>query len=169
MTTFYRLHTLTRRRLGVPVQPRRFFDLLRDRLIAAGHGFVVTASLDGEALAAGVYLVNGGTIVAKYQASDPDRRDTGASHLMHWQVMVNACRQGYRLYDLGRTDHGADGLRTFKTRMGAVESPLVYTHIGDRALKESGLRIGSRSRWIIRSLPPWACRAVGEACYRWTA
>ena len=29
VATFYRLHTLTRRKHGVPVQPRRFFDLIR--------------------------------------------------------------------------------------------------------------------------------------------
>jgi len=169
MASFYRLHTLTRRRLGVPVQPRRFFELLRNRLLEPGRGFVATATLDGEVLAAAVYLVHNATIIAKYQASDPRRRETGAGHLMHWEVMSQACGEGYRAYDLGRTDLDTEGLRVFKTRMGAVERPLVYTHIAHRPPKEKRPSVGSLSQRVIRSSPTWVCRALGEAFYRWTA
>src|SRR5207253_6298961 len=41
--TFYSLHLRTRRRLGVPVQPRRFFRLLLDTVIGQGPGFVLTS------------------------------------------------------------------------------------------------------------------------------
>ena len=169
MASFYRLHTLTRRRLGVPVQPRRFFELLRNRLLEPGRGFVATATLDGEVLAAAVYLVHNATIIAKYQASDPSRRETGAGHLMHWEVMSQACGEGYRVYDLGRTDLDTEGLRVFKTRMGAVERPLVYTHIARRPPAEKRPSVGSLSRRIIRSSPTWVCRALGEAFYRRSA
>ena len=166
---YYRLHTLTRRRLGVPVQPRRFFDLLATRILAAGNGFVATATLDEEALAACLCLTHNGTIVAKYQASDPDRRDTGAGHLMHWEIMSAACVEGYHTYDLGRTDPEADGLRAFKTRMGALEEPLVYTHIAPKAPRERRHGGGDLSQRVIRTSPAWVCRAMGEAFYRWTA
>jgi len=169
MASFYRLHTLTRRRLGVPVQPRRFFDLLRNRLLEPGGGFVATATLDGEVLAAAVYLVHNATIVAKYQASDPSRRETGAGHLMHWEVMSEACAEGYHTYDLGRTDLSTEGLRVFKTRMGAVETPLVYTHIARRPPSDKRPSVGSLSQRVIRSSPTWVCRALGEAFYRRTA
>jgi len=166
---FYRLHTLTRRRLGVPVQPRRFFDLLQERLLEPGGGFIATATLDGDVLAAAVYLVHNTTIVAKYQASDPSRRETGAGHLMHWEVMSEACAEGYRVYDLGRTDASTEGLRVFKTRMGAVETPLVYTHIARRPPGDKRPSVGGLSQRVIRSSPTWVCRALGEAFYRRTA
>jgi CelD/BcsL family acetyltransferase involved in cellulose biosynthesis len=169
VSTFYRLHTLTRRRLGVPVQPRGFFDLLADRILEPGHGYMAIASLDGEDLAAAVCLVHGTTVVAKYQASDPSRREIGASHLMHCEIMSDACRQGYRSYDLGRCDAGSEGLRVFKKRMGAVETPLVYAHIGDRRPRESRPGVGRPYRSLICKSPTWVCRALGETCYRWTA
>ena len=169
LSRFYRLHTLTRRRLGVPVQPRGFFDLLRDRILEPGHGYVVIATLDGEDLAAAVCLVHGTTVVAKYQASDPARREVGASHLMHWEIMSEACRQGYRRYDLGRTDPQSEGLRVFKKRMGAEEETLVYTHLGGRPPRESRLDVAGPCRKIISGSPTWVCRALGETCYRWTA
>jgi len=170
MADFYRLHLLTRRRLGVPVQPRRFFDLLRRRVLEPGHGFIATAMLDQDVVAAAVYLAHGGTMVAKYQASDPSRREMGASHLMHWEVMSAACTEGYHTYDLGRADPGAEGLRVFKTRMGAVERPLVYTHIASQAPKERRrTRVESVSQRVISGSPTWVCRVAGELLYRYTA
>jgi hypothetical protein len=39
--TFYALQTATRRRLGVPVQPRRYFSFLWRRIVEPGLGFVL--------------------------------------------------------------------------------------------------------------------------------
>jgi hypothetical protein len=166
---FYRLHTLTRRRQGVPVQPRRFFGLILDRLLAHGHGFVSTATLDGDAIAAGLFLTHGTTIVAKFRASDPARQDTGAGFLVDWEAMSAACADGYHSLDLGRTDHGEDGQRRYKTGWGAVEEPLVYTRVSDEAPSAKRPSVGGLSRAIIRHSPLWVVRAAGEALYRWTA
>lgn len=167
--TYYRLHALTRRRQGVPVQPRRFFDLIGERMLATGHGFVATAVLDGEPVAAGLYLTHGSTIVAKFRASDPARQDTGAGFLVDWDGIVGACEAGYRTLDLGRTDVGEDGQRRYKTGWGAVESPLVYTHLAAEAPATSRPSVGELPRTIIRRSPLWVNRALGEVLYRWTA
>jgi CelD/BcsL family acetyltransferase involved in cellulose biosynthesis len=166
---FYRLHTLTRRRHGVPVQPRRFFDLLQDRLLARGNGLVATASLDGRVLAAGVYLQHNGTLVAKYHASDPTLPFAGAGHLIEWEMMVYGCTEGFRTLDVGRTDPGAEGLREYKSGWGAVESPLAYTHISRTPASGEHVSVGELPKRIIRNSPLWVCRALGEALYRWTA
>lgn len=169
VAAFYRLHALTRRRQGVPVQPRRFFDLIGDRLLARGHGFVAVATLDDDVVAGVLCLTHNGTVTAKYRASDPARQDTGAGFLVDWEIMSAACVDGYHTLDLGRTDIGADGQRRYKSGWGAVETPLVYTHVSDRAPGASHLRVGGLSRRIIRASPLWVGRAMGEVLYRWTA
>lgn len=169
LATLYRLHTLTRRRLGVPVQPRRLFRLIGERLIARGHGFVATAVLDGEALSSGLYLGYNGTLVAKYHATGPVRSDSGASHLVDWEILSAACLEGYHTLDLGRTDIGADGLRRYKDGWGAVETPLVYTHVSETAPGAGFPTQGDLSRRIVRASPLWVVRALGEVLYRWTA
>src|SRR5207253_11199806 len=68
--TFYALHVRTRRRLGVPVQRRRFFALLWRRLIEPGHGYALVAEHDGRPAAAAVFLAAGRTTVYKFGASD---------------------------------------------------------------------------------------------------
>src|SRR5919198_1693878 len=45
---FFDLHVRTRRRLGVPVQGRRFFRLLWERVLEPGGGFVLVASVADE-------------------------------------------------------------------------------------------------------------------------
>jgi hypothetical protein len=46
--TFYQLHLRTRRRQGVPVQPRRFFRLLWDNAIATGLGSLLIVERDDD-------------------------------------------------------------------------------------------------------------------------
>ncbi|MCE5253875.1 MAG: GNAT family N-acetyltransferase, partial [Actinomycetia bacterium] len=169
LAAFYRLHTLTRRRHGVPVQPRRFFDLIQARLLVPGYGFLATASLEGQVVAAAIYLSHNGILVNKYHASDPRCPDTGAGHLLDWEIMAAACTHGYHTIDMGRTDFGADGLRYYKTAWGAVEEPLVYTYICRRPLESVPGRVPGFSQKIIQHSPPWVCRALGAILYRWSA
>ena len=53
---FYNLHLLTRRRLGVPVQPRRFLRALHERVIGPGLGFVLVARHMTRPVAAAIVL-----------------------------------------------------------------------------------------------------------------
>jgi len=167
--TYYRLHILTRRRLGVPVQPLRFFDLIAERIVTQGLGFVSLAMLDGEALAAGVYFEHNGTLTAKYGASDPAHRSSGAGSLCDWEVMVAGAQNGFHTMDFGRTDSEAEGLRAYKSGWGADEQPLVYTQITRRARGAPRPHVGTLPRLIIRESPTWVCRVLGEAFYRWSA
>jgi CelD/BcsL family acetyltransferase involved in cellulose biosynthesis len=170
VATFYRLHTLTRRRHGVPVQPRRFFEMLGERLIAPGRGFVSIATYEGQPVAAALFIGHNGTLVAKYGASDPDHSDLGAGHLIDWDSMVAGCLEGYKRLDLGRTDLGADGLRHYKVSWGAVERPLSYSHVSSSPPTSSGVpHTGGLPKQIIRRSPLWVCRGLGEAFYRWSA
>jgi hypothetical protein len=54
--TFYGLHLRTRRRQGVPVQPRRFFRLLWEHTISTGLGSVLIVEAAAQPIAAAVFL-----------------------------------------------------------------------------------------------------------------
>ncbi len=167
---FYRLQALTRQRLGVPVQPKRFFALMGERMISAGHGFVAHARRDDKTLASGIFLTHNNKMVAKFGASDHDHRGSGAGVLLDWEIMVRASREGYRTLDLGRTDADADGLRAYKEGLGAVELPLCYTRISASPPKPHTVRSNSKAAsWLIRHSPLWVCRGLGELLYRFAA
>jgi hypothetical protein len=53
---YYRLDLLTRKRLGAPVQPRRFFHLIARNAVEGGLGFVLSAHANQVPVAAAVFL-----------------------------------------------------------------------------------------------------------------
>jgi len=169
--TFYRLHVLTRRRQGVPVQPRRFFRLLWERAISTGLGSVLIVEAAGEPVAAAVFLAWNQTMIYKFGASEARAWSLRPNHLLFWHAIRTACEQGYRWFDFGRTDVGHEGLRNFKLSWGAVEEPLAYGTLGGRpdpappAHGLAGRLLGS----AIRHGPLLLCRVAGEALYRYAA
>lgn len=167
--TFYRLHLLTRRRLGVPIQPRRYFNLLARNIVERDLGFVLTAQVDGEPAAAAVFLAWSGTLIYKYGASDQRFWEARPNNLLFWTAIRWGCENGYRVLDWGRTDLEDQGLREFKNGWGAIEEPLTYSVIAEAPQKPASGRLLTAMGAVIRRSPPWVCQAVGECFYRYAA
>jgi CelD/BcsL family acetyltransferase involved in cellulose biosynthesis len=101
------------------LQRRRFFELLWDRVLAPGGGYVLVAELQGEPIAAAVFLVDERTTIYKYGASDQRHLKTRPNHALFWEAITDACARGHRRFDFGRSDFGGEGLRRFKSSWGA--------------------------------------------------
>jgi CelD/BcsL family acetyltransferase involved in cellulose biosynthesis len=168
MEAFYALHVRTRRRLGIPVQPVRFFRQLSRLLIRPGLGFIATAHLGRQPLAAAVFLYSGSRLIYKYGASDEREWQHRPNDLLFHAVIAKACTWGLTAVDFGRTDDGDLGLRRFKSSWGATETELRYTNIGKRSRKATGVGLGLLGP-VIRRSSPVVCRAIGEALYRYSA
>jgi CelD/BcsL family acetyltransferase involved in cellulose biosynthesis len=169
--TFYQLHLRTRRRQGVPVQPRRFFRLLGENTFRTGLGSVLIVEVAGRPIAAAVFLAWNRTVIYKFGASDASAWSLRPNHLLMWSAIRTACEQGYRWFDFGRTDAGQEGLRNFKLSWGADEDSLVYGTLGGQA-EPAHATEGIAARMlgpVIRHSPLLLCRAAGETLYRYTA
>jgi CelD/BcsL family acetyltransferase involved in cellulose biosynthesis len=167
---FYGLHVATRRRLGVPVQPRRYFSLLWHRVVEPGLGFVLLARADHRPVAGVVFLAWKDTVIYKYSASDPTALKSRPNNALIWHAIRRACEAGYSRLDFGRTDHRDAGLSRFKRGWGADEIQLTYTSLGERRTGLTGQGpLASVSREIIRRSPAFVCRAIGAAVYRYAA
>jgi CelD/BcsL family acetyltransferase involved in cellulose biosynthesis len=169
--TFYGLHLLTRHRQGVPIQPKRFFGLIWDRVIEAGRGSVLVVEKDGTPLAAAVFLQANGTVVYKFGASDEQAWSLRPNHLLFQQAIRTACETKARCFDFGRTDLDNEGLRAFKRSWGAVEEPLVYSGLGvePSAAAGSSGRAARLLGAVLRRTPPFVGRATGALLYRFVA
>lgn len=165
LEAFYALHLLTRRRLGVPTQPKRFI-LGLEPLLGAGRGFVALAEVEGRPAAAAVFLRGGSTLTYKYGASDQRFLSTRPNNLIFARAIRWACEDGLATLDLGRTDLGQDGLADFKRSLGAVEQPLAYTYAGAEPPSAGESRLEASLGELIRRSPPLVGRAIGEALYR---
>lgn len=171
---FYGLHVLTRHRQGVPVQPRRFVDLLWKHVIDKELGFIVLVYLDRQPVAGALYLAWNRNLIYKFGASDPRFWELRPNNLAMWTAIEWAGEHGYRTLDFGRTDLDNQGLRDFKSRWGATELPLTYSYLGAAAHPSAAAAV-RRARWrklaldtagrVIRTSPPIVCRATGALLY----
>jgi lipid II:glycine glycyltransferase (peptidoglycan interpeptide bridge formation enzyme) len=165
---FARLHAVTRKRLGVPIQPRRFVRALGVALAEGDLGFIVVVRHNDHPVAAGVFLTGHGMVLFKYSASDADAWKLRPNNLMVWEAIRRSVERGFVRFDLGRSDVGQDGLCFFKRNFGAAELPLVYTSIGTHP-RAPQVRPGRLSHRVIQRSPLFVGRVVGRALYRYVA
>jgi CelD/BcsL family acetyltransferase involved in cellulose biosynthesis len=165
---FYALHAQTRRRHGVPVQPRRFFESLWRRIVEPGLGFVLMAEVDARPVAGAVFLTWNGGVIYKYSAALPEFSAYRPTNVVLWHAIRWACENGYHTFDFGRTDLDNEGLRAFKRGWGTEERLATYSAIGDRppAPAARSPRIVAA---LVRHSPVALSRLLGELFYRYAA
>jgi len=166
LRTFYRMHLLTRARLGTPVQPFRFFRLLWERMIRQELGFILLAELEGRPLAGALFLHWNQVLTYKFGASDPADRGHAPNHALLWEAMRWGGTHGFTSFDWGRTEPRHEGLREFKRGWGAHEEPAANTILADAPIGTGRTAMGRKfMTGLIRRSPPWVCRAIGELFY----
>ena len=123
---FYALHCRTRRRHGLPPQPFRFFENIQRYILDAGQGFVATARLKDQPLAAAVFFCHDRQALYKFGASDWAYQQLRPNNLMMWAAMRHCAARGDLVLHLGRTSLANEGLRRFKMTLGASEETMRY-------------------------------------------
>jgi hypothetical protein len=164
---FYRLHLKTRRKQGVPIQPRGFFTLFDEYILQRDLGFITLTRSKAGYISAGVFCCFHGTITYKYGASDPACLDLAPNHLMFWHTMLHARRHGFTRFDFGKTALSNAGLRFFKRGWDTKETELSYSHFP--TAPSPGLVAWVNRKVVepvIRHSPEIVCRMAGEALYK---
>lgn len=170
MLQYYRLHTNTRHRQGVPVQPMGYFNNLWKNLISQGLGFIALAYKDDQLLAGAVMLHWKKTITYKYGASDPRFWGLRPNNLIMWETMRWGCKNGFQIFDWGRTDLEDEGLRDFKLGWGSREKILQYATFADQPFRSAKNNMLSKTMYaVIKHSPVGVCRVLGEMFYRFAA
>jgi lipid II:glycine glycyltransferase (peptidoglycan interpeptide bridge formation enzyme) len=165
---FYRLHLKTRRKQGVPIQPRRFFDLFRRYILERELGFIALTRSRSLYISAGVFCGFNRTLTYKYGASDPGHLDASPNYLMFWDTMLHAREQGFANFDFGKTDLSNTGLRFFKSGWDSTEMELPYSYFP--TAPSPGVLDILNEKLIeptIRHSPPIVCRMAGEGLYKY--
>jgi lipid II:glycine glycyltransferase (peptidoglycan interpeptide bridge formation enzyme) len=163
---FFGLHMLTRRRLGVPAQPKLFYDLLWKHIIDPGLGFVIHVFKDGKCLSSAIFLHWKRTLIYKYSASSGMEKELSPNDLLMWTAIQWGCTNDYKVLDLGRSNIEHHGLRHFKKRWGAEEYPLFYSFLSEKETRSTNRKAMKIMESIICHSPLWVCRLTGELFYR---
>jgi lipid II:glycine glycyltransferase (peptidoglycan interpeptide bridge formation enzyme) len=114
-----------------------------------------------------VYLSWGKNLIAKYAASREDSFNLRPNNLLFWEGIRWGCRNGFKVFDMGRTELENEGLRNFKSRWGAVEEPLYYSIISSTPYKPANDRLEHVMHSVIKNSPQWVCKLSGELLYRY--
>ena len=166
---YYGLHVRTRRKQGVPVQSRRFFELLWKQMLSRGLGFVLLAYAGTTPIAGAVFLAWNGTVTYKYGASNPAYLPLRPNHLIMWEAIRWSCENGFRTFSFGRSDLDNRGLRDFKSGWGSQEEELRYSGIGGDPLGVPMAGMLGALAVVIRHSPLWVTRSLGEILYPFVA
>jgi CelD/BcsL family acetyltransferase involved in cellulose biosynthesis len=127
MDEFVRLNNLTRKKHGVPSQPRQWFDNLMENIIARGDGFILLATMDSRAIGTSIFLTCGKSLHYKYNASDPSiLRTISPNHLITWTGIKWGIEHGFSTLDFGRTSSDNAGLLRYKEMWGTTPIDLSY-------------------------------------------
>jgi lipid II:glycine glycyltransferase (peptidoglycan interpeptide bridge formation enzyme) len=167
MREFYELYCRTRRRLGVPPQPYRFFEAIARHVLGAGHGEVIGVRINGRLVAGGVFFHYGEVATFKFGASDAASQEHRPNNLVMWEAMRRYAARGCRSLHLGRTSMGNEGLRRFKLGFGAREERLEYRrfHYATNRYVVGADRAVTLLNGVFRVLPLPLLRWVGARCY----
>jgi len=157
---FYRLLLITRRRHGLPPQPREWFRAL---IASFGGDLKIRVVSKGDVAVASILtLCHQKSIVYKYGCSDPAFNNMGGTVLLLWKTIEEGKAAGMQVFDLGRSDIDNAGLITFKHHWGAVASTLSYWSYPHRNA-ESSTGVAGR---LFSMMPDAALQAAGKLLYK---
>ena len=168
--TFFALQLESRRRLGVPSQPLKFFRVVHEVFAQLDSIEVWFASHRGVRIAAVVVLRDSDVLHAKWSARMAGAPD-GASHLIFMSIAEQHAQRA-RALDFGRTDSRNRGLSRFKRELGAHAAALPYSYFPNApsvtsAENLTGVWQTASRAWRVLPIP--VARALNSVTYRYLA
>ncbi len=170
LDAFYRLMVMTRKRHGVPPQPKVWFQNLVN---CFGDAVKIRLALKNKRpIAAMMTIRHKETVVYKYGGSEAKFSPMGGMHLLYWRSMLDAKQSGARTFDLGRCEVGQSGLLTFKKRWGAIETPLHYVRFTEPGNAKEIFEPSSRSmkariaKQVFSHAPSPILSLLGDVLYK---
>ena len=173
MEEFYKLNILTRKKHGVPSQPRRFFKNLLKHVILKGHGYLLLSYDRSQVVAGSIFLTSGKRMYYKYNASDPDvLGKITPNHALTWHAIKKGCEEGYHSLDFGRTSPYNEGLMRFKAMWGSVvldANYYYYPEINGASSMQEDTKLYKILTGVWRKLPSPVIEIIGPWVYRYVA
>ena len=170
MRRFFNLQLETRRRLGLPPQPFKFFATVYKKFARGDDCEIWLARLEGRDLAGLVLLRNGDQLCYKWAARLEDGHQ-GANHLLVASMIEEHAGKS-RSLDLGRCDVRNQGLVRSKADLGCVARALPYAFYPKAPRIISSEVLSGPAKTLSRAwkrLPLPVTRVLGAALYRYIA
>jgi len=164
----YEIYAHSVRNLGSPVFPRALFRAIATafdkecRILSVWH--------EGKIVAAVLTLFYGDRVMPYYGGALRDAFKYAVNDFMYWELMCYAAREGYRVFDFGRSRAGT-GSYDFKRHWGFEPRPLPYQYLLVKAQTMPNLNPSNpRFRWAIEAwkrMPLGLAKLIGPRLTRY--
>lgn len=122
----YRVYSESVRNLGTPVFSAKYLRILLD--VFPDDSSVLMITHEGQDVAGVLSFYFRDEVLPYYGGSTAAARTIkGVNHFMYWELMRLAAKQGYRVFDFGRSKSGT-GPFSFKKNFGFQPQPLPYEY-----------------------------------------
>ncbi|HAU30914.1 MAG TPA: GNAT family N-acetyltransferase [Desulfotomaculum sp.] len=151
---FYELNCITKKKIGVPCHPWKFFKNLFKFLDSYVSLYV--ARYNDKIIAGGIMEYFKKTVLYGYGAADPKYLKMQPYNAFIWKSIEDACLNGYKYYDFGRTSYDNVGLINFKKRWGTAEKKLYYSYYPKNPVSLTENRENLKYKWgtkVIQRMP----------------
>jgi FemAB-related protein (PEP-CTERM system-associated) len=158
---FYGVFAENMRDLGTPVYPRRFFDVIAQRL--RGQFQVIIVDLDGAAAAAGFVFFFRDVAEIPWAACTRKAKARSVNMRLYWEALLLSMAHGAGTFDFGRCSVGS-GTYRFKQQWGGEPRPLHWHRWPHSGAVEGSAAEGHEAGVAVRAwqrLPLWLANALG--------
>jgi lipid II:glycine glycyltransferase (peptidoglycan interpeptide bridge formation enzyme) len=166
---FYRLHLSSRKRLFLPPHPRAFIQNIWKKLSARGMITLLFAKKNGRTVAAVLCFKFKERVSCEYSVVDNKYMHLNPNHLLFWTAIKNSKKEGFSIFDFGRTPAQHKGLIDFKRRWGTREVDLIEILYPESMTCRLTDYAGNRRKIVnslCKRLPPGILCHLGNFFYR---
>lgn len=165
---FYEIYARSVHRLGTPVFPRNLFAQLRTEF--PNHCRIFGVRKGKTAIAGVLCLYFNDQVLPYYGGSLAEYAKDAPNNFMYWNLMAQSCREGFRVFDFGRSKRGTGSFQ-FKSAWSMEVTPLPYRYELVRAREVPHMSPVDRKFQAPVSLwkkLPFACtKVLGPRLIRW--
>lgn len=124
LRTYYELNCVTKKDIGVPCHPWKFFKNMFE--VMNEYVSLYVAKCENEIIGGGIFEYYNNSVLYGYGAADPNYLNLHPYNSFIWKSIEDSCLNGYKQFDFGRTSSDNKGLINFKRKWGTVENKLSY-------------------------------------------
>jgi CelD/BcsL family acetyltransferase involved in cellulose biosynthesis len=171
--TMHGLHVRLRKdKYRLLAQPREFFERIWQEFAPNGRCVTLVAMLDGEPVAAALFLEWNGALYYKFGASLQEHLHVRPNDAIYWTGIGLGLERGLQLVDWGLSDLDQPGLVGFKRKWATVERRLLTLRAGTAQARpgqrEFGDALGGLTRLLTEdSVPDDVTERAGALLYRY--
>ncbi|MDA8089837.1 MAG: GNAT family N-acetyltransferase [Actinomycetota bacterium] len=161
---FYNLYLTNRKRLSLPPQPYLFIKSLWDTFHPSKKITLLMARKDGALIGCLMFFRFKDRVSAEFAAYDDSYLNISPLHGMFWEAIQAAQREGYRIFDFGRTSLDNSTLIDFKDRWGTEVTGLPqFYFLPDHSTKKVKVKNGALGRQVFGRM----CKFAPKPLYIW--